>query len=265
MVDKKTALKQFKSVIDRIESLKKVEAFSGEHTKWLAITTDLLENIFGKDSRYFRTFIAFTWRQTGQFIIGGPSDRVGSTNPQMAIDREHHKAYLNQLDSAKGLIEAAYAIVENTKDINALNKKKDKLEASNLTIRTVNLAEKSLRKVLRDIPTNEKIVQDAFENLLIGAEIPYSREAENIEYSSKTYIPDFVIKDIQLPVEIKLCNRKGREKELIAEINDDILAYQKKYKSIFFIIYDLGIIRDVDKFSNEFIENQNIILSIVKN
>lgn len=261
MIDKKTALKQLKSVIDSIDSLKKVEAFSGEHVKWLAIATDLLENIFGKDSRYFITLISLTWKRSGQFIV---TDKMGSMNPQMAIDRQHHKAYLKQLDSAKGLLEAAYATVEDTKDVNTLNKKEDKLEASNLTIRTVNLAEKSLRKVLRDIPANEKIVQDAFENLLIGAEISYSREAENVEYSSKTYIPDFVIKDIQLPVEIKLCNRKGREKELIAEINDDILAYQKKFKSIFFIVYDLGFIRDIDRFSNEFGEQSNVIISVIK-
>ncbi|MHB1348167.1 MAG: PD-(D/E)XK nuclease domain-containing protein, partial [Candidatus Humimicrobiaceae bacterium] len=111
---------------------------------------------------------------------------------------------------------------------------------------------------------NEKSVQEAFENLLIGAEISYSRETESIEYSSKTYRPDFVIKDIQLPVEIKLCNRKEREKELIAEINDDILAYQKKFKSIFFIIYDIGSIRDIDRFSSEFSDQQNIIFSVVK-
>lgn len=122
MVYKKNALKQLKSVINSIESLKKVEAFSGEHVKWLAIATDLLENIFGKGSRYFKTLISLTWKRNGQFII---SDRMGSMNPQMAIDREHHKAYLKQLDSAKGLLEAAYTTIENMKDINSLNKKMD--------------------------------------------------------------------------------------------------------------------------------------------
>lgn len=264
MLDKKAVLEQLKSIIDNIDSLKKSSAFSREHTKWLAITTDFLENIFGKESRYFRTFKNYPWKRTGQFIVGGPSDRQGSMNPQAAIEREDHKAYLSQLESAKGLLEVAYSIIEEAEDLNNLYNNKNKSDASNLTIRVVNLAEKSLRKVIREVPVNEKIVQEAFENLLIGAEISYSRETESIEYSSKTYKPDFIVKDIQLPVEIKLCNRKEREKELIAEINDDILAYQKKFKSIFFIVYDVGFIRDVDKFSNEFIEQQNIILSVVK-
>ncbi len=264
MLDKKILLKQLKSIIDSINGLEKSNAFSKEHTKWLAITTDFLENIFGKDSRYFRTFKNYPWQKTGQFMIGGPYDREGSMNPQAAIDRENHKAYLEQLESARGLLEAAYFAIENADNLNSLYKSENKFDASNLTIRVVNLAEKSLRKIMRDVPINEKVVQDAFESLLVGAEISYSRETESIEYSSKTYKPDFVIKDIQLPVEIKLCNRKEREKELIAEINDDILAYQKKFKSIFFIIYDIGLIRDIDKFSNEFVEQQNIILSIIK-
>lgn len=264
MIDKKVIIKQLKSIIDNIENLKKNNAFSKEHTKWLAIVTDLLENIFGTDSRYFRTFKNYPWQKTGQFMIGGPYDREGSMNPQAAIERENHKAYLEQLESAKGLLEAAYIAIENTNDLNSLYKSENKFDASNLTIRVVNLAEKSLRKIIRDVPSSEKIVQDSFENLLIGAEISYSRETESIEYSSKTYKPDFVVKDIQLPVEIKLCNRKEREKELIAEINDDILAYQKKFKSMFFIIYDIGFIRDIDKFSSEFTEQQNIILSVIK-
>ena len=70
---------------------------------------------------------------------------------------------------------------------------KDTAPESSAIIRIINIAEQKLRKAIRDRPSGEKEIQDAFENLLIGADIPYSRETESIEYSSKTYTPDFSV------------------------------------------------------------------------
>ena len=69
---------------------------------------------------------------------------------------------------------------------------------------------------------------------------------------------------IDLACEIKLCGRQGREKELIEEINDDILAYQTKYGNLIFLIYDCGFIRDIDRFGCAFEQHQNVILRVVK-
>ena len=55
-----------------------------------------------------------------------------------------------------------------------------------------------------------------------------------------------------------------REKELIAEINDDILAYKTKYRNLIFIIYDLGYIRDVDRFAEAFEASEGVIVRVVK-
>jgi hypothetical protein len=99
---------------------------------------------------------------------------------------------------------------------------------------------------------------------LIGADITYSRETESIEYSSKTYTPDFTMPKIDLAVDIKICNRSGREKEIIAEINDDILAYKKKYGNLFFIIYDIGHIRDIEKLAKQFEEIEGVIIKVIK-
>jgi hypothetical protein len=207
MIEKKVILKELKSLIDSINILKSQKAFSSKRTCWVALTSDLLEKIFGIDSRYFRAFISYSWQKEGKFIIGGPYDREGSMNPQGEIEREDRKAYLEQLESAKGLLEAAYISIENERNINNLYKSEEKFNASNLNIKVVNLAEKLLRKTIREKPANEKVIQDAFEDLLIGAEIIYSRETESIEYSSKTYKPDFVVKDIQLPNKIQ-CTKK---------------------------------------------------------
>lgn len=65
------------------------------------------EEVFGRDSRYFSSFTMLTWRREQSFVVGGIRDPEASINPQPAIDREHHKAYLEQLDTARGLLIAA--------------------------------------------------------------------------------------------------------------------------------------------------------------
>jgi hypothetical protein len=132
------------------------------------------------------------------------------------------------------------------------------------TLRIVNLLERKWRKAVRTKPETEKEVQDAFETLLVGADIPYLRETDSIVYSSKTYTPDFSFPDLRLAVELKLCNRPGREKEIIAEINDDILAYRQQYPQNLFGVYDLGLIRDIDRFAETFEGHEGVVVRVVK-
>ncbi len=65
-------------------------------------------------------------------------------------------------------------------------------------------------------------------------------------------------------MEAKLCKRYGREKEIIGEINDDILAYETKYGNLFFIIYDVGSIRDIEKFTDAFGTHTNVVVRVIK-
>jgi len=128
----------------------------------------------------------------------------------------------------------------------------------------INLARTKLRRVIRERPENEKQVQNAFETLLIGANIPYSRETDSIEYSSKTYVPDFSLPSFDLALEIKFCSNEEREKRVIPEINDDIVAYRTKYRNAIFIVYDLGFIRDVERFRSSFELSPNVFVEVVK-
>lgn len=260
---KETALSELGILIGEIGKLSAQRAYSADHTRWIARTMVLLEEVFGINSGYYQTFNALEWRETGSFVVGGPGDREGSWNLQRAIEKRHHAAYLRQLQTAKGLLQAASDHLKRA-DIASVYQGKDTGPESSAILRIINMAEHKLRKLIRNKPSAEKEIQDAFENLLIGADISYSREAERIEYSSKTYTPDFTISKIDLAVEIKLSARKGREKEIIAEINDDILAYQTKYGNILFVIYDLGHMRDVNRFTDEFEKHENVVVRVVK-
>jgi hypothetical protein len=128
------------------------------------------------------------------------------------------------------------------------------------------LIERKLRKVIREKPTSENQVQDALENLFIGSEVDdrFTREKEHVIYSCKTYIPDFVFHDMDTVVEAKFCDKVGREKELVREINDDIMAYKTKYSKVIFVLYDTGIIRNEDEFKKSLEKQDSVIVKIVK-
>jgi len=260
---KKKALSELKTLIDEIEKLSSKRRFSAFHTRWAMRTLAFLEDIFGQNSRYYLTFASIKWGKNGSFFIGGPGDPGGASDPQAAMERIHQEAYIQKLDSTKGILLAALDELKRS-DLDMVYEGKNTPTESSTILRVINLAERKLRKVIRDKPSSEKEIQDAFESILIGAEIAYSRESDSIEYSSKTYKPDFTMPKINLAIEIKLCSKDGKEKGIIAEINDDILAYQTKYGNLMFVIYDLGYIRDVDRFIDSFEKNKNVIVRIVK-
>lgn len=145
-----------------------------------------------------------------------------------------------------------------------LEKEDINLEEKNTGSEIIKLLDYKLRKTIRTTPTEEREVQDAFENLLVGAGILYSRETDSIEYSTKTYTPDFSIEKEDLAVEIKLSNKKEREKKMIEEINDDILAYRTKYKNVIFVVYDIGFIKDVERFSRHFEDQEGVVVRVIK-
>lgn len=136
-------------------------------------------------------------------------------------------------------------------------------EGSTDTLKIITGIQRSLRKLFRDKPMNEKGVLDKLEDLFNASQLKFRREQVNITYSSKTYIPDFTFDEINCAVEGKFCNSENREKEMIGEINDDIQAYLTKYKNLIFVIYDIGFIRDEETFKSN-IESKNVVIEIIK-
>lgn len=260
---KESAIKEIRALAAETQALATQSRYSADHTKWIANVLAVLEEVFGRESRYFLTFASLSWSQEGEFIIGGIRDPEGSLNPQAAIERRHHQAFLRQLETARGLLLGAAEYL-GKRDLETVYEGKDTPPESSSLVRILNLAEHKLRKVIHDKPEKEKKIQDAFESLLIGAELSFSRESDSIEYSSKSYTPDFTMPKIDLAIDIKLCNRDGREKEIIAEINDDIMAYQTKYGNLLFVIYDIGFIRDIERFADSFEKQRNVIVRVVK-
>lgn len=143
---------------------------------------------------------------------------------------------------------------------------KDTPTESSEIIKILSLIENQLRKVIRKTPEKEKDVQDGLENIFIGASLDsdFIREKVTIQYSTKSYIPDFIFEKIDTIVKLKLCKTPEKVKEIISEINDDIVAYKTKFANLIFVGYDLGMIRDQDLVKTNLQNNEQVIVRIVK-
>lgn len=253
---KEAALEELRALIGEVDELTTLRRFSAPHTHWVTGTLRLLEEVFGRSSRYYLSVADLRWRETATFIV---DDR----DPAAEIDRRHQEAYVHQLDAARGFLQAAGDELKSS-TVEQVYKGKDAAREIGDLVKVLGLVERKLRKIIRQAPEREREVQDAVENLLVAADVDHSRETDSIEYSSKTYTPDFGLPCLGLALEVKLSNRDGREKEIIAEVNDDILAYKTKYANVLFVVYDTGFIRDVDRFLGQFEQHEGVLARVVK-
>jgi hypothetical protein len=128
----------------------------------------------------------------------------------------------------------------------------------------IDLINANLRASIYHDPRNEREVQDVLETIFRARALDFRREQDTVPYSTKRYIPDFTFNRIGLAVEVKLCKDKDREKDMIEEINSDIIGYGGRYDRCLFVIYDLGFIRDIAQFSRDIEANPNVHVLIVK-
>ena len=126
----------------------------------------------------------------------------------------------------------------------------------------------SLRKGVFREPERESDIQDAIEGLLIGRGmekgIDYDRECGRVKVSIKEVIPDFNFPKFGLALEVKLSKTVARSKVLVDEINADIQAYRRLYRSIVFVVYDLGSIRDETEFKRDLEADEGVSVVVVK-
>lgn len=260
-ITQEQAIETLQKLVDEISILKTERAFSTRHSRWLVNMLAITAEVFSEHSTIYLSITNLTWQRSGSFIVDPWTE--GTMDYDEAAQNIHHRAYLKQLDTAMGILEAGIDQIK-AYGIDTVYKSKDTSKESSEIIKILDLVESKLRKTIRDLPKNEREVQDRFEDLLVARDIAYLREQEKIVYSSKTYHPDFSFSRINTVLEIKLCDKKEREKEIISEINDDILAYKTKYPNIIFLVYDLGYIRDTDRFKDDIEVEDTVIVKVIK-
>lgn len=251
-----SALTEFGTLIGEIDLVANGRRRSARHVQWAVRTATFLEEVFGRNSPYYQTFISFPWERQGTVF-------VHAFTMEEDLESANQAAFIEQLDSARGLLQAAKGELER-RGLGDVYQGKDTAPESSAIVKVLRLTEHKLRKTIRKEPANEREIQDAVENLLIASDVEFAKEVDRIEYSTKGYIPDFTLKKLDLAIEVKLCDTVKREKEMIAEINDDILAYKRAFGNVLFVVYDVGQIRDVERFKNHFEEQEQVIVQVVK-
>ena len=250
-----SASEELRTLIQQTDSLQGVRRRSAPHVEWLYRSIGILDEIFGQESSFAVNLSALPWGFVGQKALYG-------RDVNTAMERLNQEAYVEQLDTAKGILRSALLALER-KGI-AKVRENSASDQTVLVYKIIELATKRLRKLIRSQPTSESDIQERFQDLLAANDIGYTREAETVVYSSKSYRPDFVIAATGQAIELKLCAKPGREKEIIAEINDDILAYRQRWSAILFIVYDCGQIRDADKFLDDLKRHDGVLVEVVK-
>jgi len=126
----------------------------------------------------------------------------------------------------------------------------------------------NLRRAVFSTPEKEVQVQETIEQLLIGKGmekgVDYDREVGRVKVSIKEVIPDFIFQKLGLALEVKLSKSSTKSKAIVDEINADIMSYSKEYRSIIFLVYDLGSIRDETEFKNDLEVNNGISVIVIK-
>ncbi len=111
-------------------------------------------------------------------------------------------------------------------------------------------------------------VQNAIETLFVGRGmvkgLDYDRETGRVKTSGKESIPDFVLSNLQLCLEVKLAKSAERIKPLIDEINADIRAFGTRYDRQLYVVYDVGTIRDAEEFKRDLESAPGVTVIIVK-
>jgi hypothetical protein len=243
---KETVLAELQKLADETEALVEEGSHSEKHVRWQNRALSLLEEVFGPDSRFYASFRDVQWAGPNTFFLSGEKP-----------------VYPHQLEEARWNLLSACDELDRS-DLDNVYRGQDAPALASTITKLIGLAQHRLRKQMKARPDREEQVQDAYQALLDGAEIPYLREQERTVYSTKTYVPDFTFPRIHAAVEIKLVTKKEDEKRVIGEINDDILAYKAKYPNMIFVVYDVAVIRDIEGFSASFETSPNVVVEVVK-
>ena len=98
---RESALTRLEDLIFRTDALRKSSRGSASHTRWALEVQRVLREVFGAASPYYATFRMLTWDLRDMVAIQ-------EWDVVAAIDQHKRQAFLNDLETAKGLLQGAH-------------------------------------------------------------------------------------------------------------------------------------------------------------
>lgn len=99
MRTKDAAIEEIKALIECISSLKIQKRYSTDHVRWMTNVKNILEDIFGKESRYFIMFQSLKWELQATSLL--------EITLAGGIEKKHQQIYTQALDIAEGILQSA--------------------------------------------------------------------------------------------------------------------------------------------------------------
>jgi hypothetical protein len=134
--------------LNEIDVVKKTYRLSAEHVRWRANALLLLRDVFGEDSTLYSSFVSLSFGFTDSFM---PSPY--EVNVNKLVEKKMRSAFLSDLQSARGILQAAIDQVKQKGMDNVFEA--DTVKESNDIVKILSLIDNGLRKVVRSFPKNE--------------------------------------------------------------------------------------------------------------
>lgn len=174
----------------------------------------------------------------------------GSGDTTWTVQKEFFEMAYSNTALLKSLLENAIGYVEDE------------------THKLADFVQANLRKTVFTVPERETEIQNGIEALFVGRGMAkgtdYDRETGRVKMSGKEWVPDFIIPRLKLCLEVKLLKSAQQHKAVVDEINADIRAYGTQYERQFYVIYDLGVIRDDAEFKRDLESVPGVTVLIIK-
>lgn len=101
------------------------------------------------------------------------------------------------------------------------------------------LFETTLRRALgKQIPKNERQLQDCVQSMLAACRLEFEREKNVSPRAGKGFRVDFFLPKLELAIEVKLVTSGKRASKLVDELLADVAAYATTMKYVLFLILD---------------------------
>jgi len=239
----------------RIEQLEKqlheIDALQGEtisspaFVRWREATKRRIERIFGKESEHLDMFNSISY--DSPFV--GVSDR----HKQQQRDR---RAFVDGIEAARNRLLVMIDELRESMELAELQTHHDSLpvdtlEPSSDPIRVLERFRECCHH-LKDLPSEERDVQDILWIMLRSHYDDLAREETLPRFGIKNYRPDFGLPDSRLLVEVKFVGPKTQVSRIQEEILADVPGYLNSatnYDAVIVFVYDaVHLLRDCRKF-----------------
>ena len=102
---KEDVLKYMREAVDTLDKLKDAEPLGEEHTTWLLTTKDLLREVFGEGSDFYKHFSGISYELKGD-------SRFDAWYYKYEAEKMRRDVYLKGLAQAKGVLRSALTHIE---------------------------------------------------------------------------------------------------------------------------------------------------------